>query len=426
MSEKRKLGNIRKIEDGKYFLRISNGFDAFGKRVVLSRTVYCASKREAEKELAKLYAEKDALTDARRAGKPQTLAALFDTWFEVHVSGLSINTKEFYRNLWKNHVSQFGKCKLCDLSPVICNKIVNESTGRTAQGVYKMLKAMCEKGVSWGYLTTNFFALIDAPKYEKSEKLVFNEQQLHAISFFIAKEDLKYQIIYYFAILCGLRRQEIVALQWGDIDFEKNCFYVRRAAEVRPGEGTTIKETKSAAGNRRLHLPNALRSLLLRYRVKYNAHAVKMGTLWKDTDFIFTQMYGNIMHVHTPSSWWADFIKRHKCLPKVTFHGLRHTAATMMLKNGIPVTVVSGVLGHAQTSTTLNVYAHVIESWDTEAISSMEKLCNGVCNEDTNPTNAQKTKNAVNGVFTTFPAGDPSEIRTPDTLIKSQVLCRLS
>ena len=92
------------------------------------------------------------------------------------------------------------------------------------------------------------------------------------------------------------------------------------------------------------------------------------------------------MCLATPSHWWSDFAK--KCgIEGVTFHGLRHTAATYMIKNNVPISTVSGVLGHAQISTTLNTYTHVIEDTKKSAINIMADVISGA---ETTPESSSK------------------------------------
>ncbi|MBQ7035885.1 MAG: site-specific integrase [Clostridia bacterium] len=268
MADKRKLGHIKKLEEGKFLIRVSMGFDEFGKRLQVSKTVFCASEREAEKELALLYAEREQLAEDRRSGAPKTLAALYREWSEAHVSTLEENSKAFYASLWENHIKEFGKLNLSALSPSTCKKIIGNENSRTAEAVYKMLKAMCSKAVLWGYIEKNYFEYIDAPKHKAKEKLIFDENQLGAVARFVRSEDLKYQLLFYFAAVCGMRRQEIVALKWDDIDLGSCSFRVCRAAVAVAGKGTVLKSTKTASSCRRLHLPEFLERLLIRYQVE--------------------------------------------------------------------------------------------------------------------------------------------------------------
>lgn len=100
----RSIGNIQKLAEGKYLLRFSAGFDDFGKRIQISKTVHCQNEKEAERLLMEFYKEREKCRDDRITSKPQTLAQLYNEWIKNHVSKLTPNTQEFYRVLWEGHL----------------------------------------------------------------------------------------------------------------------------------------------------------------------------------------------------------------------------------------------------------------------------------------------------------------------------------
>lgn len=174
-------------------------------------------------------------------------------------------------------------------------------------------------------------------------------------------------------MLCGLRRQEILGFKWEDIDFEQECIYVRRAATEKKGVGTITKGTKTKRSERMLFLPDLLKEILLKYKNEQDRQKYIMGDKWHEENWVFTQYDGKLMHLQTPSHWWSEFSKKIG-IAGVTFHGLRHTAASYMIKNNVPITTVSGVLGHANTSTTVNIYSHMLEDTKKDAIDVMAEI----------------------------------------------------
>lgn len=124
-----------------------------------------------------------------------------------------------------------------------------------------------------------------------------------------------------------------------------------------------------------MFLPDILKRILLKLRNEQNILREMYGDKWVDEDWIFTQNNGKIMNLQTPSHWWREFSEKHG-INHVTFHGLRHTSATHMIRNNVPISTVSGVLGHANITTTLNTYTHVIEDTKKEAINIMADIVN--------------------------------------------------
>ena len=375
MKNKRNIGHIKKLGEGKYLLRLSCGFDEFGKRIQPSKVVYCKNDTAAEKELIEFYKQKEKLYQEHTTGAPKTIEALYNEWYKNHVErNLSPSTQAFYKNLWERFLSDKGRAKLATFSAKTIYMIIDGvPTPRNKNAVYKMLCAMFNKAVKWGYATANPCAAVDTPQYVAEEKQALTPEQITVVAKEIEKEETKYRIAFFFAALCGLRRQEIIGLKWDDIDFFNNSFYIRRAAIYVKGKGTITKEPKTKKSARKLFLPQQLKQLLIEHKHEQTQLKLLLGDKWRGDNWVLTQADGSIMHFQTPSHWWEKFAKKNG-ISGVTFHGLRHTAASYMIKNNVPITTVSGVLGHANTSTTLNIYSHMLEDTKKEAINSLEKM----------------------------------------------------
>ncbi|MBQ2967438.1 MAG: site-specific integrase [Clostridia bacterium] len=371
-SKKRSIGHVKKLADNKYLLRLSLGFDDFGKRIQPSKVVVCSSDREAEKMLLEFYNERESLLINHNATTPKTLGQLFEYWKTNHIQkNLRGKTAEWYGSMWENHVKYAEKVKLDVLTPAHIIKIIDAVDGcRMQNAVFKMLKAMINKGVKWGFVSTNPCLRVDTPQYKAVEKNTLTEAEILRLSKAVDVEETKYKAIFYFAILCGMRRQEIVALKWSDVDFANNCFKICRAASHLTGKGTIAGETKTEKSVRILFLPDMLKKILLELNVEQSRIKFMYGNKWVNEDWIFTQNNGKIMHIQTPTHWWKEFANANG-VENVTFHGLRHTAASFMIKNNVPISTVSSVLGHANITTTLNTYTHVIEDTKQMAINTM-------------------------------------------------------
>lgn len=374
-NKKRSIGHIKKIEDGKYLLRLSLGFDDFGKRIQPSKVVHCTSDREAERLLIEFHNEQKRLARVNTKKIPGTLEALYHDWSENHVKiNLTEKTAEFYDYLWTGYIEPYGNLKLTSATPKNIYKILQATDKpRTRNAIYKMLKSMFNKSIKWGYITNNPCDQIDTPKYKSPEKTPLSEEEIKLVMDNITAEETKYQALFYFAALCGMRRQEIVPLKWSDIDFANNEFFISRASTQLKGKGTVTKDTKTEKSVRKLSLPAPLKNVLLRHMNEQAEQKHKLGDKWHDNDLIFTQWDGKIMSIQTPSHWWREFADS-LGITDVTFHGLRHTAASYMIVNEVPITTVSGVLGHSNATTTLNIYAHIIENTKQGAIDILTNV----------------------------------------------------
>ena len=373
--QKRSIGHIKWLSDNKCLLRLSLGFDDFGKRIQPSKVVECTSDREAERLLHEFYNEKEKLRMQHNSYVPQTLGQLYEYWIKHYVEKeLKPTTAEWYISIWDRNIKSSELIKLDILTPSHIHIIVEKVKGdRNKNATFKMLKAMLNKAVRWNFIPLNPCNNMDTPKYKAPEKKALTTEQMHLIMEKLPQEPLKYQAMYYFAVICSLRRQAVIGLKWSDIDFKADTIKVNRAAIQLTGVGTVPADTKTEKSKVSLHLPQILKQILLRLHREQLTEKIKWGNKWINEDWIFTQSNGKLMCLATPSHWWREFSAK-LGIEEITFHCLRHTAATHMIKNNVPISTVSGVLGHANISTTLNTYTHVIEDTKKNAIDIMENV----------------------------------------------------
>lgn len=132
----------------------------------------------------------------------------------------------------------------------------------------------------------------------------------------------------------------------------------------------------SETSKRENSVSSSVMDLLRQYRKEWMKHRLQVGDLWQGTERLFTTFDGRPMHTYTPGKWFSKFLRKHQ-LPYLPFHGLRHTAATLLLAEGISLKNVSARLGHANVSTTGNIYAHALKSVDRLAAEKMDRFING-------------------------------------------------
>jgi integrase len=370
-----KIGYVKKLSDGKYLLRLSLGFDEFGKRRQPSRVVHADSDRQAEKALMDFWNDQKKVIAEVKKNDPRTLVELYDYWIENHVRmNLRKSTEVFYAGKWKKYLSPYGKAKLKVFSPRMVNDILRplEKDSRNRAAVFGMLRTMFSKAVKWGFMPSNPCTAVDPPRHHPVEKKPYTDSEVLYILQCIQKEPLVYQAIFYFAVLCGLRRGEIIGLKWEDIDFGNGSFFVRRSVYNEKGVGTVPGNTKNYTSMRQLELPGTITPILRGIRAEQAERRLKLQNKWINQGWIFTRWNGLLMGQDRPDHWLAKMKKKYPKWPDKDFHTLRHTAITNMLLDGVPLPEVSKAAGHAQQSTTLNVYSHVIDRVRRRGIEASE------------------------------------------------------
>lgn len=173
------------------------------------------------------------------------------------------------------------------------------------------------------------------------------------------------------AIITGMRRGEILALRWADIDMERRVLQVLRTVDYIYPFGYVENEPKTKTGKRLIDLPEFSIALLKQHKVKQNEQRLKAGEKWENRDLVFPDLTGGYM---SPSHLDDDFGKlvKHAGLPHLPFHDLRHSAATILISMGVHSKVIRELLGHSDISITLGIYGHlfptmgqgVAEKWD--------------------------------------------------------------
>ena len=177
-------------------------------------------------------------------------------------------------------------------------------------------------------------------------------------------------------ILCvttALRRGEALGLRWRDVDLELGHITVRHALQRVPGHGLVLVEPKTQRSRRRLVLPNTALAVLREQAEQQRQERENSSGVWIDQDFVFTTLVGSPVD---PDNLKRDFKRLlHEAeLPSIRFYDLRHTAATLLLAEGVHPRVVMEMLGHSQIAVTMNTYSHVIPPLMAEAARAMDRV----------------------------------------------------
>ena len=244
-----------------------------------------------------------------------------------------------------------------------------------------MLSSIFKKGVQWGLINENPCSRAEYPKAEEIDVRVLTEEEIPKLLDALSDAPPQYSAITQLALLLGARRGEICALRWSDIDFEKKTLSIKRTVQSIPGIGLVFNTPKTRRGKRCLRIGADCVELLQEYRQHQIQERLRIGSRWArkvtiengkvvDNDMLFTRWNGEPLDPETVSTWFPRFLEEHG-LPAVHFHSLRHTNASLLIAQGVDVRTVASLLGHAQASTTLDIYAH---AFDKNKRKAQEKL----------------------------------------------------
>lgn len=252
--------------------------------------------------------------------------------------------------------------------------------GNTCKHYHRLLSSVFERAVKWQIIEENPCKRTEAPKAAETDIQTLDETQIAQLLEALHDAPPQYSVITQLALLTGARRGELCGLRWSDIDFKAATLSINRTLQSIPGQGPVFGPPKTKRSRRCIKIGPDCISLLEEYRRCQMAERLKIGSAWAKTvtiegetvnnDLVFTRWNGAPIDPDGVSQWFARFVRKHD-LPTVHFHSLRHSNASLMIAAHVPVTTVSGRLGHAQTSTTLNIYADCIRSSDAAAAEAL-------------------------------------------------------
>ncbi len=393
-------GSIYRMSDGRWRAAVTTGKDAAGKP---KRKVFTAATRhDVAEELKK------ALRDQQRGinidPQKRTLGDFLKSWLAEIKRDVAPSTYVSYEGavrihiapalgdilltkLQVEHIQQFKQAKLDGLikrgpgvkRPTKDNPEVEgrHLSARTVQYLLLILRMALNEACKLDLVHRNVAELVDFPKSQAAEIRPYDPEEAKA--FLIATKGHRLGALFSAAMALGLRKGEALALKWSAIDLERGTLAVRLTLQrvKMPGEkkGHLILKEPKRSSRRTLNLPQVIVSELLAWRAVQEKERELAGTRWRDTDFVFTTKIGTPIEPRNVERAFAEILKA-AGLPRVRIHDLRHTAATLLLAQGVHPRVVMELLGHSQIAITMNIYSHVVPALRKDAADQMEAILN--------------------------------------------------
>ena len=375
----------RRDKDGKlisYSIRVHRGRGLDGKQLKPWTTTFEVSPTWSEKT-ARKKAEAFAATFEKecREGTTTDSRQKFASFCDYVISlkeqrGVKHSTIVRYRELTRRIYPQIGHIKLRELRADHLNDLytllgqegLNKRTGgklsaKTILEHHRLISTVLEQAVKEGLVPFNVASRATLPKAEHKEVNYFQPEQVAAIRDALELEPIKWKTLVHLLLITGARRGEILGLKWDKVDFAGNRIYICNSVLYSADVGIYETTPKTERSKRYITLPVESMQLLREYRVWQIERRLQLGGYYQDRGFLFTQEDGGPMHPDSVTDWLNKFSIRHG-LPHINAHAFRHTMASMLYFNGVDSVSTSKRLGHAQVSTTANIYAHVMEQAD--------------------------------------------------------------
>jgi integrase len=370
-------GHIEKRGKNSYTIVLSLGFDPqTGKRKQQWISVK-GSKKAAEQKLSELLHQLDTGT-FMKPGKT-TLAEFLDRWLKDYQPNLSPRGFERYEGVIRVHlIPSLGSVPLTLLRPEHLQKLytakLNDGlSAKTVRYHHAVLHVALQTALRWGLVIRNVADAVSPPPVRRTEMQTWDEDDI--ARFLEAAKDTPYHALFYLALYTGMRRSELLALRWCDVDLLLCQVQVSRSLHQLKDGSYVFTEPKSAKSRRTIALPPSATLLLKEHRERQKLERAMLGIPLKDDDLVFSHLEGKPLRPNTITRAWGMLAAR--CGIKVIrLHDARHTHASLMLKQGIHPKIVQERLGHASIQMTLDTYSHVAPGLQQAAAERFDQALN--------------------------------------------------
>jgi integrase len=334
------------------------------------------AKRDAERALAEMITEVERGCYGMAPAK-LTVGEYLDMWLDAVKAKLRAQTYTSWRCRLRYWRQALGGVPLSKLTPLDVQRAVNamsESYASTTRGtIYAPFRIAMRQAVKWGLIPRSPTDGVSIPSPLQRKMTVWTEEQVTL--FLQATRRSRHFALFHTALATGMRLGELLGLTWEDVDLNEGVIHVRRSLIPRFSE-PVWQEPKTPRSRRKVPLDPVSVEILRQRRRQQIQDRLKAGPAWHEYNLVFTTHEGRPLRESYVLSMLKYFAGR-AGVPPIRFHDLRHTHATILLRQGVHPKVVAERLGHTRVSFTLEVYSHVLPDTQREAIKAMERVWRG-------------------------------------------------
>lgn len=312
-------------------------------------------------------------------GSKLTYGEFLESWLSTVEGQLRRSTLVQYRQIARQYLSpSLGRLKMTDLKPDriqrLYDTLIAKGKGRrTVQLIHAVIHRSLGQAVRLGLLHVNPDDATMPPKPQEKEMQTFDQDQVQKLLLTAKSKSWKDFAFYFFLLVTGVRQGELLGLKWEDIDFAKRTAKIVRQVRRLPGGGFELIAPKTKNGYRTIRLGTETIQILQQHYGRQLDEKIALEGVWREHGLVFPSAVGTPLNSNNVVRAFRLLLKE-AVLPLIRFHDLRHTAASLMLNNGVDVLVVSRRLGHAKASITLDVYGHLLSSTHERAAEVIEGL----------------------------------------------------
>lgn len=386
------MGYVQKISKNKFKLIADLGYRG-NRRIRKTKNVEAKNEKEAMRQLILFEEEMKQNKDVYFSDiESITLNHLYPRWKDNYAKQ-HYSARSFHDNcthLEKRILPIFGDIKLKDIKKVDVVFFVgdlqkkkrrldgkeSELAPSTIHNIYKAFASIMNVAVEWNLIEESPCKNIKLPKLKYEEGKAYSEEQVKLLFERLNnRETAEKRLLVELAVVSAARQGELVAIEEKHLNVQNNTLLIEQALVNLTGDGIIVKETKGKR-KRVVTIPsNIMNDLVTLAAVKkYQLEEAGDERVWEGHTFLFSNEFGKPYRPDSISQWWDRFMKKNPDLPRIRFHDLRHTSATLLIHAGEHPKVIQSRLGHSNITTTMNTYGHLLQETDQRASSHFDKL----------------------------------------------------
>ena len=321
------------------------------------------TRKDAKKSLDELAYE--IKYGVKKKASDMTFEDLYEEWITHQRSSVKPSTVAISVRFAKNQIlPEFGKLKLTNISVPYCQKVLSKwhAKYKMWDSIRKQTGQILAYGVSMEYIDSNPMRKTMRPKhkeYEEKRKFYTKDELNTLLDAFNDFGNTKQYAFFRLLAYTGMRKSEVLALQWKDIDMFNKELYVNKTVAIDEHKNIIIQTPKTKASRRTISLDKGTLAILNDWKMQQRTEYLKLGyNTSSEEQYVFTTLKNTLYIPNTVNDWLRYILKKYN-LPRITPHGFRHTHASLLLEAGESVKVVQQRLGHENSKVTLDIYAHI-------------------------------------------------------------------
>lgn len=331
--------------------------------------------KEKDAKRAMIAAQADYLKGEYVEPSKKSCGEYFQEWLATR-RNLSEETIDLYDSYFRTHINPtIGHIPLSKITAhdieVFLNTLYEKGlAASTVKRIFSAVNASLNAAERKGIVTKNVADKVEKPQVKKRRELVVWEPAFVSEFLKSTREASRYWIAAYLAIMTGMRQGEILGLRWSDIDFEKRNITIQqtvtRKRKIKPGAKNKSSVRSIAISPETAEALREHRKLIDQERGKYKQN-------YRENDLVVCTRFGGPATQRVIQKMWNSLLKKTGA-PKITFHDLRHTHASLLIKQGVHIKVISERLGHASVSITMDTYGHLMQNMQEDAATGLDAI----------------------------------------------------